>query len=185
MGMQIVVQMMPEEFQRFNLYHMRHDKIQKQQVLVLRGLLVVFCIVMGLFMYRNMCPPGTEGFRLLLGIVLSFGVMGVMAVVSGGMLPRWTERAVRKRIEKQIAAGGLEQFFLPQTVTLEADGIACASEALSNKAAYGSLRGIADDGDLTYVYITAVSAVVIPDRAFATVEEKNAFFAELSKKMSE
>ena|GEM_PF-1851451 len=184
MDMRIVFQLVPEEFQRFNLYHLRHDKLQKQQILMFRWSLLIFCMVIGFFMYRNMCPPGTEGFRLWLGIICSFGGMGATGVIMVITLPRQVEKSVRRRIEKQIKAGGLEPFFLPKAVSLEADGIVDVSEATSSRMAYGALQKIAYDGDLTYVYTTAVSAVVIPDRAFASMEEKASFFIELNQRMS-
>jgi hypothetical protein len=93
--------------------------------------------------------------------------------------PKVFKKSYIKRIKKLLDEGKNSYMFGKNILTLIEDGIIVKTEAIESKYSHIEKAVVTDKHIL--IYISAVSAIIIPISCFDTVEDKSTFIKMLEK----
>ncbi|MBV8879876.1 MAG: YcxB family protein [Planctomycetaceae bacterium] len=162
-----------EDLVLFNLYHLEHSpSVRARQF---RIMAVIFVLGIAAFVGGLLLPPR---YRMLC-------VGGVSVTGSVFFMPSSVRRRVRKTTEEMLSEGrnkgmvGLKQITLVPAEIRVVGGLGSASFA------WPVVERIVRDANALYVYVSAVAALIVPRRAFATPEEFEAFSAAACRYQAE
>lgn len=154
--MEIQNQITQKDLVDFNLYHLAHSPIIKRRRLrcFLSGVVwSILWIVFALF------SGSVETAKALMPLILSGPLFMVMLLVA------W-RRSVPRLIQKQLAEGTNKGLFMPYRVILLAEGIENISQLSRSFTHWKAVEKICVTQESLYVYVNAVSALIVPKRSF-------------------
>ena len=104
--------------------------------------------------------------------IIWLGYFFCAASLAGGLLlhlVRWAEPSLlRRHVAKSLRAGKNQGIFCRKRVTLTPESIAETSDFQQSATRWPVVERIVRDGAYAYIYLSAVSALVVPQRAFAS-----------------
>jgi hypothetical protein len=104
---------------------------------------------------------------------LFWGGLFIAWLIFGARMLSWlTARFMSQALSKQDLSAHLGS----QTLDVEPDGLHCTSGVGSSVIAWSAVKRVETKGDHTFIYVSDVSALVVPHRC-ATPEEVQAFIA--------
>jgi len=162
-----------EDWIRFNIWFTTNDPSQKTRSILLRVLPVTLLMVVGFVFAMTI--------KSLMWIAIGvFGIASIFWLVNFKSAQR---DSIRKQIKKFAKDGRMASHFGAHTITLADEEMVCAAPHRSSQVAYDSIIGIVQDEDLTYIRLSAVSVIVVPDAAFSEQVPKDVFLAELRRRV--
>lgn len=123
--------------------------------------------------YAMIAQPGsiTQRLSAALATCLIFIVMfGLVWIVARAFDPR------RRQLNDLIAQANNEQMLATQRLTLDADGVHLQHGDHRDSAAWTDICRVERDGRLIYLYVTDMSAYIIPLAAFDDTDEAEVFY---------
>ena len=160
-----------DDWGAFNFYHHFHSPTARRQYL--RAwfspaiLLLLVCLGVSLFASLNSSTPGSTFLALL---PLFSGVPFYLL---------WFPWAYRRKLKK-IAAGmigeGRNRTLLgKQRVTISPEGVTKSSDFDRTTTAWSGVERVIKDNNYVFVYISALTAIIVPRRALADAVEFDEF----------
>jgi hypothetical protein len=140
----------------FILYHHAHSPTLRRQkyfvcwTLAVAGLLLAALQVLAV----ARLPDSLWGVSLIL-------------LLSGAFYPAFYRAWLSRTVERMFSEGQSDHLLGKKEVSITPVEIVEASATRSTTVRWSAVERIETDGDLVYVYISAVEAIVIPRRAFA------------------
>ncbi|MEW6533200.1 MAG: YcxB family protein [Thermodesulfobacteriota bacterium] len=161
-----------DDLVEFNLYHFDHSRtFLRRRYLNRYGLPAMVVLALVIVTY----PPTGGTF------VSGFMTAGLWIAI----WPRIERRATRKHITKFYREGQNKALLGKHMLQLLPDTIVETTDHGETSVSWDAVEKIVKAGDKIYVYINAVTAFVVPRRAFPTEEAFNEFFATVTKSKSQ
>lgn len=123
--------------------------------------------------YAMISQGGSFTERLTAGVatcVIFLVMFGLVWVVARAFDPR------RRQLNDLLAQASNEQMLTTQTLTLDEHGVHLQHGEHRDSSEWSDIRRIERDDRLLYLYVTDMSAYIIPLAAFASVDEAEAFY---------
>jgi hypothetical protein len=163
-----------EDFIAFNLYHFRHSPALQRQILITR--ITLSLLVIGL----------TLGLVYILDRDKQLSLFALFAAVIGGALffliyPRLIEPNLRKQLEKMLHEGKNDGVIGQQTLALTPEGIINGTPTGEQKIFWPAVEKVAATAEHVFIYVSALSAAIIPRRNFASESACTAFLQALQQ----
>jgi hypothetical protein len=156
----------------FNAFHSRHSPSIRRMVLLGQYGLPVFLVVI--------CWPTFAASSIYLGLLcLSPFILAWIMIY-----PKWWRYEQRRRISKMVKEGGPSKMFVWHTITLDQNGISEKTTTEDNFVHWSGVERFAEDDEYLYIYISALTAHVIPKRAFESKELLGQFVGEAKAHLS-
>lgn len=175
----------PDDFTAFNLYHHLQARPKRRSRLVpwdvenpfgsriYWGAIGAFALSVA-FLIRT-----GENVRTPVFMVVWIGSICFALSLTGRLIIkvlRWAEpRLLRRYVAKALRAGRNQGVFGRQRVTLTPEGITEANELRQSTVRWPAVERVVRDRAHAYIYLSSMSAVVVPQRAFASAGEFEEF----------
>jgi hypothetical protein len=166
-AMTVEYEITPDDLIAFNLYHHCHSPAARRQYLrswfvpALVWLLV--CTGIWYFADRDRGTP----LRTFIELLPLFGGVPLYLVC----FPWAYRRRVRKIVAAMVGEGENRGLLCRHRVAISPDGIGDSCEFGQTSRAWRAVERVARNGDYAFVYTSALAAIIIPRRAFATPAE--------------
>ncbi len=163
-----------DDFIAFNLFHFKNSPTLKRQLLITRLAYAFFLAVI-------LSLPYTAYVKELPFFACLFPILGVVVgILIFLAYPRMHEKNLRKQLSKVLKEGGNEGMIGKQKIVITPEAVINETPAGEQKAFWSSVDKIVETRDYIFLYVSSVSAAIIPRSAFPSDEQRNAFL-ELAK----
>jgi hypothetical protein len=168
--MKIEYDITKDDFMSFNMHHLENSETTKKTLFKQRYIVPIIYLVMPFILIRVTFVP------LIFWLIPS--VAAIILWIT--FYPRYFMSFTRRNIEKLLKEGNNQNLFGPVSVSLEDEGIREISNQGESKAKWSSIEKIEETKTHIYIYLSAISAAIIPLRAFSDINEKNEFLRILN-----
>jgi len=163
-----------DDFIAFNLFHFKNSPAFQRQLLITRS---AFAFILAAILSLP-CP-------VLVGqlsyVAFLFPIVGiVVGIIAFLAYPRMHEQNLRKQLPKMLNEGGNEGVIGKQKIVITPEAVINETPAGEQKAFWSSVDKIVETSDYIFLYVSSMSAAIIPRSAFPSEEQRNAFL-ELAK----
>lgn len=159
----------------FNHYHSRRSPTARRQFL--RALLIFPSVWLVLWLVMVYFAGKEDGEFLQAAFALK--PLIIFLPIYCIVFPLAHRRALRKAINGMVNEGANRRLFGKRTITASEIGITESSAHGTSTTNWSAVERIVSLDEVTYVYLTALSAEVIPLRAFESASEYDAFVSKL------
>jgi hypothetical protein len=152
-----------EDWSAFNFYHHFHSPTARRQYLRawISSVLVVLLVCLGVSVLASLNSP-TPGSTFLSLLPLYSGVLFCLL-----WFPWAYRRKVNKIVAGMIGEGRNRTLFGKQRVTISRDSISRSSDFDQTTIAWSAIERVVKGKDYAFVYTSALTAIIVPRRAFA------------------
>lgn len=181
--MQVRYKNTSDDFAAFNTFHFAHSPTHKRMVAIY---VFVFGLALGVavfflaksFPLESVKSMGEEVNNTSAAIQAVF-----VAAIYAFFLPRILRRNIARQSRKLLREGRNKTFLCEHQLEITEDGLVTRTPYSESKASWEAIERIARTEAHTFVYVSAVSALVIPhDRVLEG--DCEAFVSEVRKRMS-
>ena len=161
-----------EDLVAFNMHYFRHNPAIRRQLLKARILvafltpLLTLLAIVALNSASARRPP-----------IDSFAVL--VSLIGGGVIfllyPALSRRGLRRRATKLLADPANRNMLGKKRLTLRPDTLELRSETSTSSTTWAGIEQIAVTESLVLLYLTGISAIVVPKRSFAGPAQAQAF----------
>jgi hypothetical protein len=162
-----------EDFIGFNLYHHQHSSATRR----LKVQFVLLFLAAGLagLVFKLIERESPDSLWVV-----------PIACVGGALIYPWTFRwSLRRNVNAMLAEGRNKGLLGQKEITLTPAEIRSTGAMGAVTAAWPAVERIVVDGDVLYIYISSLSAVVVPRRAFVQDSDFQAFTETAWKHLAE
>jgi hypothetical protein len=163
--MKVEFELTKQDYINFNLYHIAHSDIVKRSIVKQRYYAVIIYCVIPFILVRFTEAP--LWYWLL--IFLVFGTIWV------ALYPLYLKWHVAKSISKMFDEGKNVGILGKRCIFLTDVGVEEIGDSDESKTHWNLIESIGETEKYIYIYNSAVSAYIIPTRAFRSVVEKEEF----------
>jgi len=160
-----------DDLSAFSLYHHFHSTTARRQYLrswfVPAVIWLLVCIVIWRLADRERGAP----LRTFLDLLPLFSGVPIYLIY----FPWAYRRKVRKIIAGMAGEGHNRGLLSHHRVEISPQGITDTSELRQSSTAWRAVERVARNGDYAFVYVSALSAIIVPRRAFTTPTEFEEF----------
>lgn len=110
-------------------------------------------------------------------------IFGITSIAWFIFFPKYSNWDMKRRLKKMLKEGSNENLFNTRSVTLTESGITEASSIGQSKINWDKIVSLEETDDYIYIYISSVSAHIIPKRVFENITEQRFFIEEISKQI--
>jgi YcxB-like protein len=153
-----------DDLSAFSIYHHFHSPTARRQYLrswfVPAPMLLLACIGIWYLADRERGTP----LRTFLDLLPLFSVVPLYLIY----FPWAYRRKVWKIIAGMTSEGHNRGLFSHHQVTISPERITDTSDLRQSSTAWRAVERVATNGDYAFVYVSALSAIIVPRRAFTT-----------------
>lgn len=153
----------------FNAYHMRTSPVIQRQLLVGRCMLTGLALLLGIGII--FAGSGTVDVSDLIFILL-------ICVISFAIYPYLIRRSSMKTIEKLALEGKNKGMLGDQKLELASEALVVTTQSSTSTMNWSAVERIATTDDHAFLYVSAISALMVPRNAFDSQSEFQAFVAQ-------
>jgi hypothetical protein len=149
-------------------FSVRHNAVARRQMFA-TSLLVAVCVGLlgGIAVGRS--PAGTT-------------IAVLLAALTFVAAP-WVVRGSSRRTTRALYSHGRNVGMLgPRTVRLDADGVHVEMDGGRESRYWWAVEDVTTSPDHVYIYVTSISAHIVPRRAFATRDDADRFYQEARRR---
>ncbi len=172
MNRKIQYELTEDDYLAFNLYHLRHDKRVKKQMILARVVPPTAYLLLG----AVLCVTFAKG-AVMTGIIIA--LFTAACLLWFFFFPRYWMNRIRLTILGMIRTGQIPTILGHHKLTLTDEGLLDTATDVSTPAPYKALTKIGLDESATYLFDGPLSAYIIPNTAFGNDAEKTAFLGAL------
>lgn len=143
-----------EAYLDFNVYHIKNSKTAKKSMTIQRFLGPVLFLIVP-FIFADLINVS------LVGLFITFFAISIFWVM---VYPAYYLRLVRNGVRKMIKEGKNDGAFGERTLFFNEEGIHETGPAGESKVYWRGIEGMGEDETNFYLYVSAVSAFIIPKR---------------------
>ncbi len=158
-----------EDIIEFNLFHMSHSPSIRRQALFaqIAVAVLVFIVSLAVGSLLNLDKRTLTYFDYELFLVLS--------VASFFIFPYLNKAEVIRGLRKATTEGDNKALLGHQTISLSPDHILVKTQNSESKYTWASINKIVQSDKYIFLYISSISAIAIPGKAFSTENELQEF----------
>jgi hypothetical protein len=168
--MKIKYNLTKDDFMSFNMYHLENSATTKKILFRQQYILPIIYLIMPFILVRVTVVP------LIFWLIPSLAAF----VLWIKFYPRYFMNFTKRNIENMLKEGKNQNLFGPVSVSLEEEGIWEISNLGESKARWSSIEKIEETKTHIFIYLSALSAAIIPLSAFSNATEKNEFLRILN-----
>lgn len=173
--MEITYKVEPEDFVAFNLSYMQGSPVMRKNIrttrLVSAGLILIGgCILMEVLGALN---------------AVSAVVYAALAVAVYALTPRLMERRIRKGVLSMLARPQNRSVCSDKALTLDENQMVLTGGGEDSHYEYSVVERVTEDSEHYFIYVGAMAALIVPFRAFASGEDKAAFYNLLCERVQQ
>jgi hypothetical protein len=170
--MEIQIEVTKQDFIDFNLYHLSHSPTIKRQRI---ALLLPGFLWSGFWLW--LCVDGAKTLH---------NIKTLMPLIIGGFLYVATllilwRGSMKRQIQRLLSEGENKGLLGSQRVIISEEGIANIDELSTYTAKWQTVEKVIASDNCLYIYVSAVSALIVPKRFFAS----DAAFADFVRQTTE
>ena len=105
-----------------------------------------------------------------------FGITAVLWLI---FYTNWTKKYYIRQTKRMLLEGNNSSFLGSKTLTLTENGIVTKGEGDETTTSYSSISQISEGRSAIYLYNSAISAIMVPYRAFSSKEQQEEFLQEI------
>ncbi len=163
------------DYIRFNIYHYTHSPSIKRTRQLLRFVFPLPFVL--LFAHTSTGWPFNTVVQAIIFYVAFVLIFSLLDLVH-------TNYMMRRTIRKMMKEGCHNEFIGDFSMELADNVLRETGSGHILEVAYDRIDRIAHDGNLSYIYIGAVTASILPDNTFGDDIEKSTFFDALRERMT-
>lgn len=172
--MEINYELTETDYLDFNLHHAKSSPTIQHSILVQRLLGPVVFLIAPFFAAKK------SGLPLWYWFIL-FGIVSVVWFV---FYPKYLNRDISRKTLKIIKEGENENILGKKTIVLTSDDIIETGLSSDEKVKLSSIKKIEETEKHIFIYISSMSAFIVPIRAFENTELKDEFIRKIKEKIS-
>jgi hypothetical protein len=150
-----------EDYINFNLYHLKNSKTGKKALNMQRFLSPVIFMVAAYVI-------STFGGMPLLSSFIIFFITSVLWVI---FYPKYFYSLITRNVKKMIKEGKNDGLLGDHSLIMTDEGIVDTSSNRETKVTWSGIESFKEDNDNLYLYISSVSAYILPKRELHHVDE--------------
>ncbi|KMT21879.1 YcxB family protein [Clostridium cylindrosporum] len=168
--MNIKFELTKQDYIDFNIFHLSYSDSIRKSLFIQRYIVsLIFLVVPFVFADFSTIP-------------LWYWLIGFVAIYIGwvSFYPRYIKGVVSKRTSKMIDEGNNVGIIGHGSLTLNDNGIEGKGEHSESKTNWSAVENVAETKNHIFIYISGVSAYIVPVRGFNSVGEKNEFIDKIN-----
>lgn len=169
--MEIKYELTKDDIIDFNLYHSENSKTIKRSLNIQRYIISVIFVFAAIVMssYLDIPYSFTIPFFLVVSLIWIF------------YYPKFFKWLIKRNVSKMLDEGKNKAIIGEQRLSISNEGIIAISEAGEMKSNWSLVEKIGKTKKNIYIYISSISAYIIPIKAFNNEEEVNNFISTVNK----
>lgn len=169
--MEIEFQLLEKDYIKFNIDHSKKSASLKKNIFSQRILgPIIFLLFPFIISIYSKIP-----------ILYWFTIFGILSVLWFVLYPKYFNWEMERRVKKVLREGNNENIYIKRKIVLSDEGILEKSSIGESYLNWDKVGKIEETNEYIYVYISSVSAHIIPKRVFKDKNEEEMFIRELSK----
>ena len=160
-----------EDTIEFNVFHMSHSPSIRQRALFAQIIVAVLVFIVSLAVGYLLNPDK----RAL--TYFDYALFLVLSVASFFIFPYLNKAEVIQGLRKVTKEGDNKAILGHQTISLTPEHLFVKTPGSESKYAWASIDKIVQNGKYIFLYISSISAIVVPKKAFSTENELQEFVA--------
>ncbi len=169
--MQISYETQLDDLVAFNDYHARHSPSIRRMLRYFVGAVCILTALSLVFVYRQ--DGGLHGISVLVTAV------PVLIIVALTLL--FFPHALRSIVRRQLSEGTNQSILGPRTLVVSDQALVEQSAAGELQTRWGSVERVVSNDRYLFIYLSSVSAHVVPRDAFVTPEQLDQFLAAVEQ----
>lgn len=169
--MEITFELTEEDYIHYNIAHSEKSPSMKRSLLIQRIMGPVIFVFMPFIVIRFTDIP-------LWYWLLVFGVSSITWFV---FYPKYAQWEITRRVQKMLEEGSNENLFNQRSLVLTDEGITETSSIGENHIRWDKINHLEETEDYLYIYISSVSAHIVPKRVFENSNEQEKFINKITK----
>lgn len=169
--MELEFELLEQDYINFNIDHAKKASALKKNILMQR---ILGPIIFSLFPF--IIRMYTE--ILMWYWVTIFGILSVSWYV---FYPKYFNWEMARRLKKMLKEGNNENILIQRKIRLSEQGILETSPIGETNISWSQVDKVEETDEYIYIYISSISAHIIPKRVFSDEDEKQMFMRVISK----
>lgn len=161
-----------EDLVAFNLHYFQHNPAMRRQLLRARILVSFLTPLLTLLTIAAINGASRRG-RLLDWFAVVVGLSGGAVIYL--LYPWLSRRGLRRRVTKLLADPANRNMLGKKQLRLRPDAIELRSEHSTSSTAWAGIEQLGLTESLVLLYLTGISAIVVPKRSFADAAKAQVF----------
>lgn len=169
--MELEFELTEEDYINYNIDHSKKSPSIKKSIMIQRVFGPIVFIIAPFLVVKFSDIP-------LWYWITIFGISSVVWLI---FYPKYANWEMKKRLKKMLEEGSNENLFNRRKIILTDQGLSQVSPTGETNVKWDSIVSIEETDEYIYIYISSVSAHIIPKRVFKDVNEQKLFIDEISK----
>lgn len=164
-----------QDFVDYNLYFVEHDPITQKNIWKLRWIMA------------GMAAIGGTGLMYALDVFHPMAIVAylALAVVCFLIAPAWVRRNVKKNVYRTIQRATNKHICGQKTLYLHDDKIQLVGQSEDSEYGYEAFKRVTVADRQVYLYLDDISALIIPNDAFSSEQDKISFVQQLEARIAQ
>lgn len=171
--MELEFQLTEEDYVNFNMDHAKKSETMKKSILIQRILGPIIFMVAPFVITRFSDIP--LWYWLIVFIILSF--------IWFFYYPNYAEWEIKRRVKKMFTEGNNENLFNVRKLIVDGERLSEISAIGESKVSWDKVISLDESEDYLYIYLSSVSAHIIPKRVFKNIQEQEEFISKVSQQI--
>lgn len=169
--MELEFELLEEDYINFNIDHAKKSSSLKKNILMQR--------ILGpaLFLIFPFIIRGYTEIPMWYWVT----IFGIVSVVWFIYYPKYFNWEMTRRVKKMLSEGSNENILNRRKIILSDEGILEKSLIGESNVSWNQVDKVEESNEYIYIYISSISAHIIPKRIFKDENEKQMFIREISK----
>lgn len=159
--MHIKYKLTEEDYFNFNMFHVKSSKLAVSKFKRQRFLVPLLLLIVS-FVFADAFEISTTG------MLITFLVIGILWVI---FYPKVYFRYITQNTKKMVSGGRVGHLLGEHNMMLNKEGIVDSAPKGETKVKWSSIINFKEDNNYFYIYLSKVSAIIIPKRELKNVEE--------------
>jgi hypothetical protein len=178
--MKIEYNLSKEDWINFNMYHSRNSKTNKMWILTLRLFIFVMLLILNGLVLFSFFFTSKEFGLLEIAFPIVVDSVGILYII---FLQKLASSRVRRVIKKMIEEGKNE-FLGKQSIEINDEFLLRKTKVSEMTVHWLGIERIAQDDKYVFIYDSALSAFIVPKKAFKNKKEMDLFFKKIEEKIT-
>lgn len=163
--MKITFELTEDDYINYNIDHSKQSESVKRSLLIQRFMGPAIFVIAPFIITQFTDIP-------LWYWLLVFGVASILWFI---FYPKYFRGEIARRVKKMLEEGNNENLFNQRSLELTSDGITEKSSIGKSHIHWAKINHLEETADYFYIYISSVSAHIVPKRVFGSLREQENF----------
>lgn len=172
--MELVFELTEEDYINYNLAHSKKSPSMKRSILIQRIIGPIIFVIAPFIIIRFSDIP-LWYWIMILGLASIFWFI---------YYPKYATWEITRRVKKMLEEGNNENLFNKRSLVLTEKGIKEVSSIGESHISWDKIVRLEETKDYLFIYISSVSAHIVPKRAFGNLNEQNDFINKITEQLN-